>query len=51
MGRARSAPGNDKAYKRLVGKPQEKRGIGRLMRRLEDNVKMDIDKRSVKMCT
>ena len=30
------------AYRILVGKPEEKRSLGRLRRRWEDNIKMDL---------
>jgi hypothetical protein len=33
---------NIKAYRLLVGKPEEKRPLGRPRRRLVDNIKMDI---------
>jgi hypothetical protein len=32
------------AYKTLVGKPEEKRPLGRPRRRCEDNIKMDLRK-------
>jgi hypothetical protein len=31
-----------RVYRVLVGKPEEKRPLGRLRRRLEDNIKMDL---------
>jgi hypothetical protein len=31
-----------KAYRILVGKPEEKRPLGRPRRRWEDNIKMDL---------
>ena len=31
-------------YRVLVGKPEGKRPLGRLKRRLEDNIKMDLQK-------
>jgi hypothetical protein len=43
MGRACSKEGKKwKAYKILVGKPGEKRLLGRHRRRWEDNIKMDL---------
>jgi hypothetical protein len=30
------------AYRALVGKPEERRPLGRLKRRWEDNIKMDL---------
>jgi len=34
--------GEERAYRILVGKPERKRPLGRLRRRWEDNIKMDI---------
>jgi hypothetical protein len=36
--------GKRNAYKILVGKPEEKRSLGRPRRRSEDNIKMDVRK-------
>jgi len=37
-----SAHGGDETYRVLVGTPEGKRQLGRLRRRWEDNIKMDI---------
>jgi hypothetical protein len=43
MGGACSADGGRRgAYRVLVGKPEEKRPLGRPRRRWEDNIKMDL---------
>jgi len=44
MGRACSAYGGEArgVYRVLVGKPEEKRPLGRPRRRWEDNIKMDL---------
>ena len=43
MGRARSTYGAiQKCIQGLVGKPEEKRPLGRPRRRWEDNIKMDL---------
>jgi hypothetical protein len=43
MGRACSTNGEKRnAYRILVGKPEGKRPLGRLRRRWEDNIKMDL---------
>ena len=43
MGRACGAYGEDRGVHRvLVGKPEGKRPLGRLRRRWEDNIKMDL---------
>jgi hypothetical protein len=43
MGRACGAYGEDRGVHRvLVGKPEEKSPLGRPRRRLEDNIKMDL---------
>jgi hypothetical protein len=34
--------GGERAYRILVGKPEGKRPLGRLRRRWEDNIKMDL---------
>jgi hypothetical protein len=45
MGRTRSTYGVRRGVHRvLVGKPEEKRPLGRLRRRSEDNIEMDIQK-------
>jgi hypothetical protein len=45
MGRACGAYGEDRDVHRvLVGKPEEKRPLGRPRRRWEDNIKMDLQK-------
>jgi hypothetical protein len=48
MGGECSAYGNRRGVLRvLVGKPDEKRPLGRPRRRLEDNIKMDLQKMDV----
>jgi hypothetical protein len=43
MGRACSTNwGEEAAYRVLVGRPEGKRPLGRLRRRWEDNIKMDL---------
>jgi len=42
MGVACSAYGGRVVYRILVGKPKEKRSLGRPRRRWEDNIKMDL---------
>jgi len=42
MGGARSAYGGRGVYRVLVGRPEGKRPLRRLKRRLEDNIKMDV---------
>jgi hypothetical protein len=45
MGRACSTHGEKRnAYRVLVGKPEEKRPLGRPKRRWEDNIRMDFRK-------
>jgi hypothetical protein len=36
---------NKNAYRILIGKPEEKRPLGRPRRRWEDNIKMDLRER------
>jgi hypothetical protein len=44
MGRTCGAYGEDRGVHRvLVGKPEGKRSLGRLRRRCEDNIKMDLE--------
>jgi hypothetical protein len=43
MGRACSTNGEKKnAYRILIGKPEGKRPLGRLRRRWEDNIRVDL---------